>query len=102
MFLLDIRPEALESLDMKVDWAGADGATARQRDTGALAAGEQRAKDARRGPHRSYNFRGDFRRARTSAAESGAMPRATEPQPDLRCHSSHHLARAPDIAHLRH
>src|SRR5207245_8776003 len=30
MFLLDIRPEALESFDMKVDWAGADGATARQ------------------------------------------------------------------------
>src|SRR5207247_9705576 len=78
MFLLDIRLDALESFDMKLDWAGGDGATARQRDTGALAAGEQRAKNERGGPHRLYNFVGYFRRERTSAAASGAVVRATE------------------------
>src|SRR5207249_11680582 len=87
MFLLDVRPEALESFEMKVDWAGADGATARQRDTGALAAGEQRAKNERGGPHRFYNFVGYFRRERTSAADSGAMVRAD--RKSTRLNSSH-------------
>src|SRR5436853_5243034 len=62
MFLLDIRPEALESFDMKVDWAGADGATARQRDTATLAAGEPRAKDERRSTHSFSNLVGYLRR----------------------------------------
>src|SRR5207245_7995182 len=101
MFLLDIRPEALESLDMKVDWAGADGATARQRDTGALAAGEQRAKNERGGPHRFYNFVGYFRREGTSAADSCAMVRATEAQPHFRSHCSQQLALGLYIPHLR-
>ena len=101
MFLLDIRPEALESFDMKVDWAGADGATARQRDTGALAAGEQRAKNERGGPHRFYNFVGYFRRERTSAADSGAMVRATEAQLHFRSHCSQQLALGLYIPHLR-
>src|SRR5207245_6804931 len=86
---------------MKVDWAGADGATARQRDTGALAAGEQRAKNERGGPHRFYNFVGYFRRERTSAADSGAMVRATEAQLHFRSHCSHPPAPAPHLPHPR-
>ncbi len=62
VFLRDLCAETLETLDVEIDGAGADGAAAGQRDVGASATGDQRAEHESRGAHGLDQFVGSFGR----------------------------------------
>src|SRR5689334_18901554 len=55
---LDGGAELLERIEVKIDRPGADGAAARQRDTGVAAAGNQRAKNPEACPHARHELIG--------------------------------------------
>src|ERR1019366_10074871 len=56
VFLRDFGAQTFQTLDVEIDGAGPDGASAGQRDAGAAAAGYERSQDERRGPHRLDQF----------------------------------------------
>ena len=64
VILSDLRAELFEPLDVQIDGAGSDGATAGKRNAGAPAAGYQRAQDQRGGAHGLDQFVGRFGAAR--------------------------------------
>ena len=70
VFLRDLRAEAFESLDVEIDGACADGASAGKRDASASAARDQRPEHQGRGAHGLDQFVGSFGRGEIVAVNA--------------------------------
>ena len=101
VLLRDLGAQALETLDVQIDGARTDGASAGQRDAGAATARDQRSEDERRGSHGLDQFIRRFRSAERARANSGAMLGASVAEFDFGAHGGEELARGLDVAHLR-
>src|SRR5439155_17813576 len=100
VILSDLGAELLQSLNVKIDRPGSDGAAAGERDAGAAAAGNQWPQDERRCAHLFHQFIRGFGAGQSASADGGAMLSATVSQFDFSAHGSQEFARSFDIAHL--
>ena len=101
MLLRDLRAESFESLDVQIDGAGSDGASAGKGNAGASAARDQRPEHQRGGAHGLDQFVGSFGRGEIFAMDGGAMVRASVAEFDFGSHGGEQVARGLDVAYLR-
>ena len=101
VLLHDCRAELFQSLEMKIDGAGADGAAAGDGDARESHAGHQRAEDERGGAHGLDQLVAGFRiGAETGGADGGAVLGASVAEFDFGAHGGQQAAFGFDVAHL--
>ena len=101
MLLRDLRAQTLQSLDVEIDGAGANGASPGQGNTGAATTGNQRPQHERGGAHGLDQFIRRFGSGECARANRCPMMGASIAEFDFRTHGGKQLARGLDIAHLR-
>ena len=101
MLLRDFGAQTFQSFDVEIDGAGADGASAGQRDAGAATAGYERSQNECGGPHRLDQLIRRLGRGERACANCCPMMGASVAEFDLSAHCRKKLARGLDVAHLR-
>ena len=101
VLLRNFRAEPLQTFDVKVDGAGADGASSGQRDAGVAAARYQRPQHERGGAHGLDQFIRRFGSGERARANRCPMMGASVAEFDFGAHGGEQLARGLDVAHLR-
>ena len=101
MFLRDLRSELLQSLEVQIDGARANGAAAGQGHASRLHPREQRPQHQRGGTHGLDQLVRSFGIYQIAAADGGAMLRAPVAEFDLGAHRRQQLALGLNVPHLR-
>jgi len=101
MLLRDLRAQTLQSLDVEIDGAGANGASSGQRDAGVSTPRYERSQNERGGSHGLDQFIRRFGSGECARANRCPMMGASIAEFDFRTHGGKQLARGLDIAHLR-
>ena len=101
VLLRNLRAQALETFDMEIDGAGADGASAGQRDAGAATARDERPQDERRGAHGLDQLIRRFGSGQGAGANRGAVMSSPVAEFYVGAHGGEELACGLDVAHLR-
>src|SRR5580698_11216272 len=101
MLLRDLRSQLLQPLDVQIDWAGANGATTWQRNTGTLHTGDQRPQHQCRSAHSLYQLVRRFGIHQVATADGGAVLGTSVAQFDFGAHGRQQLALRLDITDLR-